>query len=73
MGRLCVCFRVAFSVGMFLYFVCAFFLSFFFFWSKWEKKEKEKEKFKGQTSECPKCPSGSYSICDKEAPLPSDE
>lgn len=49
-----------------------FFLPFFFFWSK-SKKEKEKGKFKGQTSECPKCPIGSYSICDKESPLPSDE
>lgn len=39
-----MCFRVAFSVGMFLYFVCAFFLSFFFFFGLNGKKRKKRKK-----------------------------
>lgn len=49
-----------------------FIFYFLFFGLNWKKK-KEKVKCKGQTSESPMCPIGSYHICDKEAPLPSDE
>lgn len=63
---MCMCFRVVFHFLLLLFCCCCFGL-------QWKKKKGKKENSKGKTSKCPKCPIGSYSICDKETPLPSDE